>query len=170
MRSLNDQILDASQLLKAQPSDLTKRIQGLLVQVKDLEKEVQQLHAKVAKSEVESLLEQVKDIHGVPVLAAKVSAQDMDALRNTADLLKDKMKTGVLVLGAAVEGKVNWVTVVTPTGLSGLHAGQIIKEVAKITGGGGGGRPDMAQAGGKDAAKLGEALDQVPAIIKSYLK
>ncbi|AFM01291.1 alanyl-tRNA synthetase [Desulfitobacterium dehalogenans ATCC 51507] len=170
MRSLNDQIHDASQLLKAQPSDLTKRIQGLLVQVKDLEKEVQQLHAKVAKSEVESLLEQVKDIHGVPVLAAKVSAQDMDALRNTADLLKDKMKTGVLVLGAAVEGKVNWVTVVTPTGLSGLHAGQIIKEVAKITGGGGGGRPDMAQAGGKDAAKLGEALDQVPAIIKSYLK
>ncbi len=170
MRSLNDQILDAAQLLKAQPSDLLKRIQGLLVQVKDLEKEVQQLNAKVAKSEVESLLQQVKDVEGVPVLAAKVSAQDMDTLRNTADLLKDKMKDGVLVLGAAVEGKVNWVTVVTPVGLRGLHAGQIIKEVAKITGGGGGGRPDMAQAGGKDAAKLGEALDQVPAIIKSHIK
>ncbi|ACL21583.1 alanyl-tRNA synthetase [Desulfitobacterium hafniense DCB-2] len=170
MRSLNDQILDAAQLLKAQPSDLLKRIQGLLVQVKDLEKEVQQLNAKVAKSEVESLLQQVKDVEGVPVLAAKVSAQDMDTLRNTADLLKDKMKDGVLVLGAAVEGKVNWVTVVTPVGLRGLHAGQIIKEVAKITGGGGGGRPDMAQAGGKDAAKLGEALDQVPGIIKSHIK
>lgn len=170
MRSLNDQILDAAQLLKAQPSDLLKRIQGLLIQVKDLEKEVQQLNAKVAKSEVESLLQQVKDVEGVPVLAAKVSAQDMDTLRNTADLLKDKMKDGVLVLGAAVEGKVNWVTVVTPVGLRGLHAGQIIKEVAKITGGGGGGRPDMAQAGGKDAAKLGEALDQVPGIIKSYIK
>ncbi|WP_018306734.1 alanine--tRNA ligase [Desulfitobacterium hafniense] len=170
MRSLNDQILDAAQLLKAQPSDLLKRIQGLLVQVKDLEKEVQQLNAKVAKSEVESLLQQVKDVEGVPVLAAKVSAQDMDTLRNTADLLKDKMKDGVLVLGAAVEGKVNWVTVVTPVGLRGLHAGQIIKEVAKITGGGGGGRPDMAQAGGKDAAKLGEALDQVPGIIKSHVK
>lgn len=170
MRSLNDQILDAAQLLKAQPSDLLKRIQGLLVQVKDLEKEVQQLNAKVAKSEVESLLQQVKDVEGVPVLAAKVSAQDMDTLRNTADLLKDKVKNGVLVLGAAVEGKVNWVTVVTPVGLRGLHAGQIIKEVAKITGGGGGGRPDMAQAGGKDAAKLGEALDQVPTIIKSHIK
>lgn len=170
MRSLNDQVLDAAQLLKAQPSDLIKRIQGLLVQVKDLEKEVQQLNAKVAKSEVESLLQQVKDVEGVPVLAAKVSAQDMDTLRNTADLLKDKMKDGVLVLGAAVEGKVNWVTVVTPVGLRGLHAGQIIKEVAKITGGGGGGRPDMAQAGGKDAAKLGEALDQVPGIIKSHVK
>lgn len=170
MRSLNDQLLDAAQLLKAQPSDLLKRIQGLLVQVKDLEKEVQQLNAKVAKSEVESLLQQVKNVEGVPVLAAKVSAQDMDTLRNTADLLKDKMKDGVLVLGAAVEGKVNWVTVVTPVGLRGLHAGQIIKEVAKITGGGGGGRPDMAQAGGKDAAKLGEALDQVAGIIKGYLK
>ncbi len=170
MRSLNDQILDAAQLLKAQPSDLLKRIQGLLVQVKDLEKEVQQLNAKVAKSEVESLLQQVKDVEGVPVLAAKVFAQDMDTLRNTADLLKDKMKNGVLILGAAVEGKVNWVTVVTPVGLRGLHAGQIIKEVAKITGGGGGGRPDMAQAGGKDAAKLGEALDQVHGIIKSHIK
>ncbi|MEM5817907.1 MAG: DHHA1 domain-containing protein, partial [Desulfitobacterium hafniense] len=168
--SLNDQILDAAQLLKAQPSDLLKRIQGLLVQVKDLEKEVQQLNAKVAKSEVESLLQQVKDVEGVPVLAAKVFAQDMDTLRNTADLLKDKMKNGVLILGAAVEGKVNWVTVVTPVGLRGLHAGQIIKEVAKITGGGGGGRPDMAQAGGKDAAKLGEALDQVHGIIKSHIK
>jgi alanyl-tRNA synthetase len=65
---------------------------------------------------------------------------------------------------------VNWVTVVAPTGLSGLHAGQIIKEVAKITGGGGGGRPDMAQAGGKDPAKLGEALDHVPAILKTFLQ
>ncbi|MGI1657993.1 MAG: alanine--tRNA ligase [Desulfitobacterium sp.] len=169
MRTLNDQLLEIAQLLKAQPADLSKRVQGMLAQVKDLEKEVQQLNAKVAKSEVESLLQQVKEVEGVPVLVAKVSAQDMDALRNTADLLKDKMKSGVLVLGAAAEGKVNWVTVVTPTGLSGLHAGQIIKEVAKITGGGGGGRPDMAQAGGKDPAKLGEALDQVPAILKSFL-
>jgi len=170
IRSLNEQVLDLAQLLKAQPSDLSRRVQGMLNQVKDLEKEVQQLNGKLAKNEVEGLLQQVKDIQGVPVLAAKVQAQDMDALRNTADLLKDKLKTGVLVLGAAAEGKVNWVTVVAPTGLSGLHAGQIIKEVAKITGGGGGGRPDMAQAGGKDPAKLGEALDQVPAIIKTFLQ
>jgi len=170
LRSVNDQLLQGAQLLKTQPAELTKRIQALLTQIKDLEKEVQQLTAKVAKSEVEALLQQVKDVEGVPVLAAKVSAQDMEALRNTADLLKDKLKTGVMVLGASVEGKVNWVTVVTPAGLRGLHAGQIIKEVAKITGGGGGGRPDMAQAGGKDPAKLGEALDQVPNILKNFLK
>lgn len=169
-RSLNDQLLDLAQLLKAQPADLFKRVQGMLTQVKDLEREVQQLSAKFAKSEVETLLQQVKEVEGVPVLAAQVHVQDMDSLRNMADLLKDKLKTGVLVLGAAAEGKVNWVTVVAPTGLSGLHAGQIIKEVAKITGGGGGGRPDMAQAGGKDPAKLGEALDHVPAILKTFLQ
>lgn len=170
MRSLNEQIQDIALSLKAQPSDLAKRVQGMMNQVKDLEREVQQLTSKLAKSEVEGLLERVKDVEGVPVLAAKVQAQDMDSLRNMADLLKDKLKTGVLVLGAAAEGKVNWVTVVAPQGLSGLHAGQIIKEVAKITGGGGGGRPDMAQAGGKEPAKLGEALDQVPAIIKTFLQ
>ncbi len=169
-RSLNDQLLDLAQLLKAQPADLSKRVQGMLAQVKDLEREVQQLSAKFAKSEVETLLQQVKEVAGVPVLAAQVNVQDMDSLRNMADLLKDKLKTGVLVLGAAAEGKVNWVTVVAPTGLSGLHAGQIIKEVAKITGGGGGGRPDMAQAGGKDPAKLGEALDHVPTILKTFLQ
>lgn len=169
-RSLTDQLLDLAQLLKAQPADLSKRVQGILTQVKDLEREVQQLSAKFAKSEVETLLQQVKVVEGVPVLAAQVHVQDMDSLRNMADLIKDKLKTGVLVLGAAVEGKVNWVTVVAPTGLSGLHAGQIIKEVAKITGGGGGGRPDMAQAGGKDPAKLGEALDHVPAILKTFLQ
>jgi alanyl-tRNA synthetase len=170
IRSLNDQLLDIAQLLKAQPADLSKRVQAMMAQIKDLEKEVQQLNAKFAKSEVEGLLQRVKEIEGIPVLASQVQAQDMDSLRNMADLLKDKLKTGVLVLGAVSEGKVNWVTVVAPTGLSGLHAGQIIKEVAKITGGGGGGRPDMAQAGGKDPAKLGEALDQVPAIIKTFLK
>lgn len=170
IRNLDAQLLDLAQILKAQPADLTKRIQGLVAQVKDLEKEVQQQNAKMAKSEVEGLLQRVQDVEGVPVLSASVHAQDMDALRNLADLLRDKLKSGVLVLGSAVEGKVNWVTVVHPTGLSGLHAGQIIKEVAKITGGGGGGRPDMAQAGGKDPSKLGEALDQVPRIIQSFLR
>lgn len=169
-RKLDAERLELAQLLKAQPADLTKRVQGLVAQVHDLEKELQQQTAKMAKYEVEGLMQRVKEVAGVPVLAAAVHASDMDALRNIADMLRDKLKSGVIVLGAAVEGKVNWVTVVNPTGLSGLHAGQIIKEVAKITGGGGGGRPDMAQAGGKDPAKLGEALDQVPRIIQSFLK
>lgn len=169
-RKLDTERLELAGLLKAQPADLTKRVQGLVAQLHELEKELQQQTAKMARYEVEGLMQRVKEVEGVPVLAAAVQAPDMDGLRNMADMLRAKLKSGVIVLGAAVEGKVNWVTVVNPTGLSGLHAGQIIKEVAKITGGGGGGRPDMAQAGGKDPAKLGEAVDQVPRIIQSFLK
>ncbi|MDA8227272.1 MAG: alanine--tRNA ligase [Desulfitobacterium hafniense] len=167
-RSLENQAQELAQTLKAQPSDVIKRVSGLMTQVKELEREIQQLHSKLAKSEVQTLLDRVQDIDGVPVLAAKVQAPDMDSLRQMADMLKDKLNEGVLVLGSVAEGKVNLVTVVNPVGLRGLHAGQIIKEVAKITGGGGGGRPDMAQAGGKDPSKLGEALDQVQTIIRRF--
>lgn len=170
MRALDDQLETTAGLLKAHPQDVPKRVIGLLAQMKDLEREVQQLQARLAKSEVDSLLSKVTEVGGVQLLAAQVHAPDMEGLRQMADLVRDRLKQGVLVLGAVAEGKVNWVSAVTPSGLSGLHAGQIIKEVAKITGGGGGGRPDMAQAGGKDPAKLGEALDQVPAIVRKFIR
>ncbi len=127
------------------------------------------MSGKLARTEAESLLEQVQDVAGVKVLAAQVQVGDMDALRQMADLLKGKLKSGVLVLGTVAEGKVNWVTAVTPEGLSGLHAGKIIKEIAKITGGGGGGRADMAQAGGKEPDKMGKALADVPLIVGRML-
>ena len=164
--NLDEQFLELSQILKAQPQEVSKKVTALLGQMRDYEREIQQMSAKLARSEAESLLEQVQEVEGVKVLAAQVQVGDMDALRQMADLLRNKLKSGVLILGAVSEGKVNWVTAVTPEGLRGLHAGQIIKEVAKITGGGGGGRADMAQAGGKEPAKLGEALDQVPVIIR----
>lgn len=170
LRSVDEQVLDVAQLLKAQPAEVSKRVNGLLSQVKDLERELAQLQAKLAKNEVEEILKRVEELEGIPVLAAQVHASDMEGLRQMADLLRDKLKSGVIVLGAASEGKVNFVTAVSPTGLSGLHAGQIIKEVAKITGGGGGGRPDMAQAGGKDPSKLGEAIDRVPTILRGFLQ
>lgn len=170
LRTLDEQVMELAQILKAQPSDVGKRVNGLVGQVKDLEREIGQLQAKLGKSEAEGLLKRVKEIEGVQVLAAQVHVPDMEGLRQMADLLRAKLKSGVIVLGAVSEGKVNLVTVVSPTGLSGLHAGQIIKEVAKITGGSGGGRPDMAQAGGKDPSKLGEAIDRVPAILIGFLK
>lgn len=169
-RSLDEEVMEVAQALKAQPLEIGKRVNGLMVQVKDLEKEIAQLQAKLAKNEVEGLLSKIAEVEGIPVIAAKVQASDMEGLRQMADLIRDRMKSGVIVLGAVSDGKVNFVTTVTPTGLSGLHAGQIIKEVAKITGGGGGGRPDMAQAGGKDPAKLGEAIDRVPTLLRSFLK
>jgi len=170
VRALDEQVLEVAQILKAQPSEVGKRVNGLVAQVKDLEREIGQLQAKLGKNEAEGLLKQVEEIEGVRVLAAQVHVSDMEGLRQMADLLRVKLKSGIIVLGAVSEGKVNFVTVVSPTGLSGLHAGQIIKEVAKITGGSGGGRPDMAQAGGKDPSKLGEAIDHVPTILRGFLK
>ncbi|HHV63673.1 MAG TPA: alanine--tRNA ligase [Peptococcaceae bacterium] len=170
LRDLENQLAEISTLLKAQPQETVKKVQALITEVKDLEKEVQQLTAKLSKYQADNLLTKIKDLQGIKVLSAQVQAPDMDTLRQTADLLRDKMGEGVIVLGAIAGAKVNLVAVVNPPGLRGLHAGKIIKEVAQITGGGGGGRPDMAQAGGKDPAKLVEALDKVPSIVSSYLE
>jgi alanyl-tRNA synthetase len=169
MNSLDEQLMELAQILKAQPQEVFRRVSALLGQIKEYEREIQQMSGKLARTEAESLLEQVQDVAGVKVLAAQVQVGDMDALRQMADLLKGKLKSGVLVLGTVAEGKVNWVTAVTPEGLSGLHAGKIIKEIAKITGGGGGGRADMAQAGGKEPDKMGKALADVPLIVGRML-
>jgi len=171
LRGLEDQVQELAQTLKAQTAaDLGKRASALVTQVKELEREIQHLQTRLAKSTVEDLAARALAVEGIKVLAAQVQAQDMDALRHMVDLVREKLKEGVVVLGAVAEGKVNWVAAVTPHGLSGLHAGNIIKEVAKITGGGGGGRPDMAQAGGKDPGKVSEAIDQVPAIVRKFLR
>lgn len=169
LRDLESQMNEIGTLLRSQPQETVKKVNALGLQVRELEREVQQLTAKLSKYEADSILGKVQDVKGVKVLAARVQAPDMDTLRQTADMLRDKMTEGVIVLGAIAEGKVNLVTVVHPSGLSGLHAGKIIKEVAAVTGGGGGGRPDMAQAGGKDPAKLGEALDKAPSIISGFI-
>lgn len=169
LRGLEEQLVEIGALLKAQPQETVRKVQQLAAQAKELEKEVQQLTAKLSKHEADSIMNRVQDINGLQVLAANVQAPDMDTLRQTADMLRDKLKNGVIVLGAVADGKVNLVTVVHPAGLNGLHAGKIIKEVAAITGGGGGGKPEMAQAGGKDPSKLGEALDKVPHIIRQFL-
>lgn len=170
LRGLDEEVMEIAQILKAQPTEVSKRVNGLMAQVKDLEREIGQLQAKLVKNEVEGLLKRVEEVEDIQVIAAQVHVSDMEGLRQMADLLRVKLKAGVIVLGAVSEGKVNFVTAVSPTGLRGLHAGQIIKEVAKITGGGGGGRPDMAQAGGKDPGKLGEAIDRVPTLLQGFLK
>ena len=112
----------------------------------------------------------VKDIKGIKVLATEVPAMAADELRNFGDKLRDKVQ-GLVVLASVQEDKISLLAMATKEAVAhGIHAGNIIKEVAKITGGGGGGRPDMAQAGGKDASKIGEALEAALKMAETQIK
>ncbi|HBZ80223.1 MULTISPECIES: alanine--tRNA ligase [Brevibacillus] len=144
------------------------RVEGLQQQLKEVQRENESLRAKLGNIEAASLTDQLKQVDGMNVLAARVSASDMDNLRGMVDELKNKLGSAVIVLGSVDGEKVNLVAGVTKDLMDqGVHAGKIIKEVATRCGGGGGGRPDMAQAGGKDPSKLQEALDAVVELVKS---
>ncbi|MFD1177031.1 alanine--tRNA ligase [Paenibacillus puldeungensis] len=149
----------SASLLKANVSDVPKRIEALYQQLKELGRENESLQSKLSSIEAGELTSQVVSVGNTRLLAAKVDASSMEALRTLADELKLKLPDAVLVLGAPAEDKVNFVVAIPPEQVKrGLHAGKLVKEVAAVCGGGGGGRPDMAQAGGKDASKLQEAL------------
>ena len=139
--------------------------------IKELEKEVEQLRAKLAAGGVDELINKAREVGGVKVVCGTAPVATMDDLRNMTDAIRDKLGSGVVVLGASTpDGKVNLVAAVTKD-LAGkkVHAGNLVKAVATICGGGGGGRPDMATAGGKDPAKLGEALQAVPGLVNDQL-
>lgn len=149
-------------------AEVPARVEGLQQQLKEVQRENESLRAKLGNIEAASLTDQLKQVDGINVLAARVSASDMDNLRGMVDELKNKLGSAVIVLGAVDADKVNLVAGVTKDLIDqGIHAGKIIKEVATRCGGGGGGRPDMAQAGGKDPSKLQEALDAVLDLVKS---
>ncbi|MDB4896312.1 MAG: alaS1, partial [Firmicutes bacterium] len=138
--------------------------------IKELEKELEQLRSKLAAGEVEGLIAKAREVGGVRVVAGTAPVATMDDLRNMTDSIRTKLGSGVVVLGAvAGADKVNLVAAVTPDLVKKVHAGNLIKQVAIICGGGGGGRPDMATAGGKDPAKLGEALQAVVGLVGSQL-
>jgi alanyl-tRNA synthetase len=164
------QLLMLAHLVKSSPNELVRRVESIIKSVKELEHESEALKAKLARFEVENLLSQVKMIKNIKVLAAKASAADMDSLRAMVDLLRDKIQSGIVFLSAANNGKANLVAAVTKDLTSiGLHAGKLIKEVAPVVGGGGGGRPDMAQAGGKDASRIPEAIEKVYTVVAEQI-
>ncbi|YCI75514.1 alanine--tRNA ligase [Bacillus sp. R1-10] len=153
---------DAAAKLKTNLKDVPSRIETVLAEVKDLHRENESLTAKLSNIEASSLVSNVKDVNGVQVLVAKVQATDMNNLRAMADDLKQKLDSVIIVLGSAQGDKVNLIAGVTKDYIDrGFHAGKLVKEVASRCGGGGGGRPDMAQAGGKDPEKLDSALNFV---------
>ena len=168
---MNEQIgllKEAAAKLKTNVKDVPARIDALMVETKQLHHENESLATKLGNIEAGNLVSKVKEINGVPVLVAKVQGTDMNNLRNMADELKQKLGSGIVVLGSSVDDKVNLIAGVTKDLMDkGFHAGKLIKEVATRCGGGGGGRPDMAQAGGKDPAKLDSALAYVEEWVKS---
>ncbi|MCG7410312.1 alanine--tRNA ligase [Paenibacillus sp. ACRRX] len=163
-----DVLKQAAGLLKSNINDVPKRVEAMFAREKELARENESLNAKLSSIEAGQLTDQIRTIAGVSVLTAAVNANSMDALRTTADELKSKLPSAIVVLGAVHEDKVNFVVSVAPELVKqGFHAGKMIKEIAAVAGGGGGGRPDMAQAGGKNADKLQDALALVEQLVSS---
>ncbi|PLR78050.1 alanine--tRNA ligase [Bacillus sp. V3-13] len=168
---LNEQVSilkEAAAKLKTGPKEVPARIDSMLAEIKQLQRENESLAAKLGNIEAGGLVSKAREANGITYLAAKVQAADMNNLRNMADDLKNKLGSAVIVLGSVHEDKVNIIAGVTKDLIEkGYHAGKLVKEVATRCGGGGGGRPDMAQAGGKDPDKLDTALEFVEEWIKS---
>ena len=153
---------ESAELLKIPPLELPRRLQKLLDEQKQLERQLTQLEGRLAKSRAEELVSAAKQVAGVAVLAARLDGLDPDGLRSVVDMLRDRMGPGIICLGSALDGKVNLIAAVSKDLSAKYPAGKLIQEVAKQVGGGGGGRPDLAQAGGKDPSKLDVALALVP--------
>lgn len=170
LRSREAALEEAAAALKTQIDDVPAKVKDLLKQLKEREREIEALQGKLAKSELDGLFANAIHVDGVRIIAGRAPVNDMDSLRSMADLVRDKLGSGVVVLGAASGEKVNFVAMVTKDLIPrGLHAGNIIREVAAAAGGGGGGRPDMAQAGGKDPTKLDAALARVEHVVRGQL-
>jgi alanyl-tRNA synthetase len=161
VQKLAGTVNEAAAALKAQPEELTSRIHQVQDQVRQLERELNSMKAKMAASQGDELAGQAVDINGIKVLAATLNGADVAALRTTVDKLKDKLKSAAIVLAAVNDGKVSLIAGVTADATSKVKAGELVNFVAQQVGGKGGGRPDMAQAGGTDAAGLPTALQRV---------
>ncbi|HSH35684.1 alanine--tRNA ligase [Schnuerera sp.] len=168
---LEQDINRISQIVKSNRNDIIGKIENITEELKEKDKQIESLKSKMASSIAEEILDSRKEINGINIIMHKVDNMDMNSLRNLGDELKNSINSGVIVLASVSNGKLSFVSMVTKDLIEkGIHAGNLIREVAKITGGGGGGRPDMAQAGGKDISKVEEALSMVSTIIEKQLK
>ncbi|MDB5869786.1 MAG: alanyl-tRNA synthetase, partial [Polaromonas sp.] len=161
LQSLESSVQAAAGTLKASPSELQNRIGQVLDQVRTLEKEIAALKGKLASSQGDELMLQAIDVKGLKVLAARLEGADAKTLRDTMDKLKDKLKTAVIVLAAVDGGKVQIAAGVTSDSTGKVKAGELVNFVAQQVGGKGGGKADMAMAGGTDASNLDAALKSV---------
>lgn len=167
-QGLEHTISDVAKAIKANKGELVKKVEGLVNDTKSLQKENEKLKAQISKAEAGEVLDKAEEINGVKALVASFANMDMNALRNMGDTLKDKVD--VVVLASHVEGKVSLIAMATKEAMDkGAHCGNIISRAVKLVNGGGGGRPNMAQAGGKDHTKIAEALAEATVVIKEQL-
>ena len=160
----------AAKLLKANPDKVTEKIEHLLAEMKALQSENESMKSKLAKDALGDVMDQVQEVKGVKLLATSVQGVDMNGLRELGDQLKEKLGEGVVVLASDCDGKVNLIAMVTEDVMKkGAHAGNLIKGIASLVGGGGGGRPNMAQAGGKNPAGIPDAIAKVAEVLEAQV-
>ncbi len=168
---LEDKLNEAAKILKATPANLLDRCGHLMAELKALQSENESLKSKAAKDALGDVMDKVMEIKGVKLLAAKVSGVDMNGLRDLGDQLKAKLGEGVVVLASDLDGKVNLIAMATDGAQTdGAHAGNLIKGIAGLVGGGGGGRPNMAQAGGKNPAGIDAAIAEAAKVLEGQLQ
>ncbi len=171
LQRAENEIAEAAGLLKTTPQDLVQRAHQVVQEMKDNSKIIEKLSSRIANMQIVDMLNVSKDIKGVNVVAAKLDDVDMDTMRMMGDAAKERVPNGVAVISTVKDGKVSLLCVCGKDAIArGAHAGKIIKAVASICGGGGGGRPDSATAGGKDASKLEAALEEVNNIVSDMIK
>ena len=163
-------LMEAAKLLKTTPDKLADKLGGLLAEQKALKSELESTKSKMAQNAVGDVMDQVTEVKGVKLLAVKLEDVDMNKLRELGDQLKEKLGDGVLVLASKAGGKVNLVAMATDGAMAkGAHAGNLIKGIAACVGGGGGGRPNMAQAGGKNPAGIDDALAKACEVLEGQI-
>ncbi|MDE7367625.1 MAG: alanine--tRNA ligase, partial [Lachnospiraceae bacterium] len=169
-KQLEEELEKAAQIVKTTPASLTEKLSHIMAELKELSSENEALKSKLAKDSLGDVADQIVEVKGVKFLAKEVADVDMNGLRDLGDQLKTSLGEGVVVLASAKDGKVNLLAMATDGAMKqGAHAGNLVKAIAPCVGGGGGGRPNMAQAGGKNPAGISEALTKAAEVVETQL-
>ena len=169
--NIENELNEAAKIVKSTPANLVERLEHLMAEIKALSSENESLKSKAAKDALGDVMDQVTEVNGVKLLATSVDGVDMNGLRELGDQLKEKLGEGVVILASSNEGKVNLIAMATDEAQkAGAHAGNLIKAIASKVGGGGGGRPNMAQAGGKNPAGIPDALAEAKTALEGMIK
>lgn len=170
-KGVEQELAEAAHVVKATPASLIEKLHHLTEELKSAQSEIEALKSKMAKDALGDVMDQVVEVKGVKLLAAKVENVDMNGLRELGDQLKEKLGEGVILLASVNEGKVSLLAMATDGAQkAGAHAGNLIKGIAALVGGGGGGRPNMAQAGGKNPAGIGDALEKAKEVLEGQIR